>query len=95
MNSGYRRRNRRHNWLLIFFIVIVGIFLGGALASYLSGQFEMLSWMGRALEIGTQYPWSFTSPLLEFSIFLTMTFNIGSLVGLILALLVYQIVRRF
>jgi len=91
--GNYRRRNERRIWVAVL-ICALGMFLGGLLAHFLGQNFETIRWASIALEIGTENPWQIASPLIDASILLRVRFNIGSLLGLIIGLLIYRMGRR-
>ena len=93
MPGNYRRRNERRIWVAVL-ICALGMFLGGLLAHFLGQNFETIRWASIALEIGTENPWQIASPLIDASILLRVRFNIGSLLGLIIGLLIYRMGRR-
>jgi len=91
-NGIYRRKSRSSIWFLIL-ICIIGLELGGYLGLYLS-QWEQLRWAGIALEVGTESPWVIITPLHEASILLKTRFNLGSLLGLSLGVVLYNMWRK-
>ena len=91
-NGSYRRRRRPSIWLAVL-ICLVAMELGGHLGIFLS-QWEQFSWSGIALEVGTENPWIIMTPLHEASILIKTRFNLGSVFGLSVGILLYSLIRR-
>ena len=91
-NGVYRRRKRVNIWLILL-ICLVSIELGGMLGVYLS-RWPQFTWAATALEIGTENPWVFSTPLHDGNILLKTRFNAGSLFGLCLGIGLYGLLHR-
>ncbi len=85
------RRGRRQSsfwgWVLVIFI---GLFAGSWLGSYLS---RWLPFLSTGIEIGNTTPLVISSSIIDLTFKLLLRFNLGSLIGLLLAVLIFRRLR--
>ncbi|MGE5654736.1 MAG: DUF4321 domain-containing protein [Bacillota bacterium] len=79
-----RRQSSYWGWILV---VLLGLFVGSWLGSYLS---RWLPFLTTSIEIGNTAPLIINSSVLDLTFKLLVRFNLGSLVGLLLAVLIYR-----
>lgn len=82
------------NWLLVF-ILLAGLVLGGFLGEVL-GDYSALSWLnyGKEFGINPDSPLVLSFYVLRMSFGLMIKINIASILGVLLALLLYRLFRR-
>ncbi len=82
------RRGRRQGsiwgWILV---ILLGLFVGSWLGSYLS---RWLPFLTTSIEIGNTSPLVIHSSVIDLTFKMLLRFNLGSLVGLLLAVLIYR-----
>lgn len=75
-------------WILLIFL-LSGIVLGGLLANFAS-QISWLSWLSYGEEFGTNGPIGLDLSILKLSFELRMKINVASIVGMIIAAIIYR-----
>ena len=75
-------------WILLIFL-LSGIVIGGLLASFAS-QVSWLSWLAYSEEFGTNGPIGLDLSILKLSFELRMKINVASIVGMIIAAVIYR-----
>ncbi len=75
-------------WILLIFL-LSGIVIGGLLASFAS-QVSWLSWLAYGEEFGTNGPIGLDLSILKLSFELRMKINVASIVGMIIAAVIYR-----
>lgn len=75
-------------WILLVF-VLSGLVIGGLLGD-LAGQVDFLWWLGYGQDFGLSAPIELDLSILQISFGLMFKINIASIVGLIIAILVYR-----
>lgn len=82
----FRTKRRLSRWWLVLAIVI-GMLLGGLLADFI-GQWLPLARLG--LEIGNADSFHVDTTLLKLDLQILMRFNLGSLLGLLIAIITFR-----
>lgn len=75
-------------WILLIFL-LSGIVIGGLLANFAS-QISWLSWLAYGEEFGTNGPIGLDLSILKLSFELRMRINVASIVGMIIAAIIYR-----
>lgn len=75
-------------WILLIFL-LSGIVIGGLLANFAS-QISWLSWLAYGEEFGTNGPIGLDLSILRLSFELRMRINVASIVGMIIAAIIYR-----
>lgn len=75
-------------WILLIFL-LSGIVIGGLLANFAS-QISWLSWLAYGEEFGTNGPIGLDLSILRLSFELRMRINVASIVGMIIATIIYR-----
>ncbi len=85
---------RNTNWLLVF-ILLAGLVLGGFLGEVL-GEYPALAWLnyGKEFGINPDSPLVLSFYVLRMSFGLMIKINIASILGVLLALLLYKLFRK-
>jgi uncharacterized membrane protein YfcA len=86
----FRNKKRLSRWWLVLAIVL-GTFIGGMLGDWL-GNWLPLARMG--IEIGNAAPFTLDTNLLTMSLQILARFNLGSLLGLLIGILVFRYFDR-
>jgi hypothetical protein len=92
--KGSNMKNGKNGWILLLLIIVLS-FAGGFLGELLS-QYKFFSWMSLGGRNGyiTLFDLNFTPlidfHLIRFSFGLTMRINAGSIIGAILAIILYR-----
>lgn len=75
-------------WILLIFL-LSGIVIGGLLATF-AAKVSWLSWLAYGEEFGTNGPIGIDLSILKLSFELRMKINVASIVGLIIAAVIYR-----
>lgn len=75
-------------WILLIFL-LSGIVLGGLIANFAS-QISWLSWLAYGEEFGTNGPIGLDLSILKLSFELRMKINVASIVGMVIAAIIYR-----
>ena len=82
--------SRKNNWILVV-VLLCGIVLGGYLGT-LASKISFLSWLGYGNTFGLTSPLVLDLGILVLTFGLTITINIASVIGLIIAIIVYRFI---
>lgn len=80
----------KNNWAL-FLLVLAGIVLGGFIGSLTSGV-PGLSWLSYGQSFGLKDPIVLDLGILVLTFGLSITINIASIVGIIIAMIIYKLI---
>ena len=80
----------KNNWAL-FLLILAGIVLGGFIGSLTSGA-PGLSWLGYGQQFGLTNPIVLDLGILVLTFGLSITINIASIVGIIIAIIIYKLI---
>lgn len=75
-------------WILVLFI-LSGLVIGGLLGE-LAGQVDFLWWLSYGQSFGLETPISLNLNIVEITFGLMFKINIASIIGLIIAILIYR-----
>lgn len=75
-------------WILLIFL-LSGIVIGGLIANFAS-QVSWLSWLSYGEEFGTNGPIGVDLSILKLSFEIRMRINVASIVGMIIAAIIYR-----
>lgn len=75
-------------WILLIFL-LSGIVIGGLIAHF-AAQVSWLSWLSYGEEFGTNGPIGVDLSILKVSFELRMKINVASIVGMIIAAIIYR-----
>lgn len=78
----------KNNWAL-FLLILTGIVLGGFIGS-LTAEIPSLSWLGYGQSFGLSEPIILNLGILVLTFGLTINISIASIIGMILAIIIYR-----
>ena len=81
-------KSERNFWILVLFI-LSGLVIGGLLGE-LAGNIEFLWWLGYGESFGLSSPIVLNLNVLQITFGLTFKINIASILGVIIAVIVYR-----
>ncbi|MCE5197100.1 MAG: hypothetical protein LLG09_08255 [Negativicutes bacterium] len=86
----FRSKRRISRWWLVL-AIFLGLLIGGLLGDFI-GNWLPLARLG--LEIGNVEPFILTSALLDLSLQFMIRFNLGSLIGLLISILIFRLLDK-
>lgn len=85
-----RNARRKNSWGL-FLLILAGIVLGGFLGSFAS-QVTFLSWLNYGQSFGLESPIVLDLSILVITFGLKIKITISSIIGILIALIVYRVI---
>lgn len=79
-------------WLWLF-VLLAGLVLGGFIGDVIGG-YQSLSWLAYGKEFGLAEPLVLDCYIFRLTFGFTMRINIASILGVLIALVVYKLVRK-
>ncbi|MCL2351289.1 MAG: DUF4321 domain-containing protein [Firmicutes bacterium] len=87
-----RSRNGK-SWLSFVLFLLAGIVAGGFLGYYL-GRLESFQWLDYGRTLGLDPPFSLDIGIIGFSFGFTLKFNVGGVIGMVIAAIIHSIIKR-
>ncbi len=82
----------RKTWICILFI-LAGLVIGGLLGN-LASSVEALSWLNYGQEFGITDPFTLNLSFLKLTFGIMFYMNVASIVGLVIALIIYRLIMK-
>lgn len=82
----------KNTWICILFI-LAGLVIGGLLGN-IAQDISALSWLNYGQEIGISEPFVLNLSFLKLSFSIMFYMNVASIVGLIVAMLIYKLIMK-
>lgn len=83
----------KSNKIMFIFVLVVGVVLGGFLGE-ISSSIPYLNWLSYGQALGISEPLKINLGIIDFTLGFMIKLNIASIIGLILALLIYKLVDK-